>query len=97
MVKDNNTDSGGDGTSKEQVGNYISLGTSPTSRLGRSLNPYLMILTLIDYVVPDILTSIRRANVMPLLPLSYTVIPSRRPSKRAGPIAEIARVSGLIY
>ena len=34
MVEDDNTDSGGDGTSKEQVGNHVSLGTSPTSKGG---------------------------------------------------------------
>ena len=65
-------------------------------RLGRALNPHSMILTLIDCVDPDISTS---TSVIPPIPLPHTAIPSRRPraSKRAGPMAEMARVSGLLH
>jgi hypothetical protein len=38
------------------------------------------ILTLTDYVVPDLLSFTRRANVIPPIPLPHTTIPSRRPS-----------------
>lgn len=60
-------------------------------RLSRALNPYSMIPTLTDCVDPDILTSTSRANVIPLIPLPYTEIPSRRPpaSERTDPKAEI--------
>ena len=69
MIEDDHTDSSGDSTSEEQVGDYVSLRTSPTSGgLGRTLNPHSMILTLTDCVDPDISASTSRANLIPLTP-----------------------------
>ncbi|KAL2048967.1 hypothetical protein ABVK25_010820 [Lepraria finkii] len=62
VVEDDDTDSGDDGTSKEQVRSHVSGLRRPLEGL-QSL---------------DISTSTRTANVIPLIPLPHTTIPSRR-------------------